>query len=133
MMKITKIVKTILTGACVYYAAASLILLVAKLILDGDAGAIISVGNFLLLFPFGLSISVAQLIYRLPSLPRWGRMLLHYLISLTAFLLFLWLPSKAQTSPSSTLVALFLLSLLYWFLYLLGRLTKKRFHSFREE
>lgn len=133
MMKITGIVKTILTGACVYYTAASLILLVVKLILDGDTGGIISVGNFLLLFPFGLSISVAQFICRLPSLPRWGRMLLHYLISLTAFLLFLWLPSKAQTTPSSTLVALFLLSLLYWALYLLGRLTKKRFHSFREE
>ena len=133
MMKISNIFKTILTGACVYYAVASLILLLMKLILDGDLDGIISVGNFLLLFPFGLAVSGAQFIYRLSPLPRWARMLLHYFISLAAFLLFLWLPSRARVSPSSTPIALFLLSLLYWAVYLLGSLAKKRFHSFREE
>ena len=133
-MKVSTILKQFFVGACVYYTLASVVLLLLNIILDGgNLERMIGLTNFLLLFPFGLALSGAGMIYRHTSMPRWSRLLLHYLITLLAFLFFLWLPSRAATTPTAIMTALFLLSLLYWAIYLIAVLSRKRFQSFREE
>ena len=132
-MKISEILKKLFTGACIYYSAASVALILLKLILSGAQNSVISVISFLLLFPFGLTVSGAQMVYRRSPLPSWSRLLLHFLMILSAFFLFLWLPAQSHASAGSTLVALFLLTVAYWVVFLIVKLTVKRFHSIKEE
>ena len=132
-MKTSNVIKNLLTGACVYYAIASLALILLRLILIGSTNGVISIVSFLCLFPFGLAISGAQMIYRRSSLPAWSRLLLHFLIIFLAFFLFLWLPAQTKASPVNTLIVLFGLALVYWIVFLIVHVTVKRFRSFKEE
>ena len=108
-MKATVILKKLITGACVYYAAASLIVLVTAALIRGDLNGTVAALNYLMLFPFGLALSAAGMLVRCGRLPGWGRWLLHFLITLAAFFCFLWLPSNANAGASSVLMVLLLL------------------------
>lgn len=133
-MKFSAVVKRLLTGACVYYSVFSLVLLIINVIINGQvAGTALSVLNVLLLFPFSLSLSGAEFIRKSDKLSGGVRVLLHYLILAAAFLLFLWAPSGAQKTIQSALLLLFLVSVVYWIIFAICRLTVKRFHSFKEE
>ena len=60
-MKISTLIKKLLTGACVYYAVFSMLLIVIGIILKGSISDVaISVVNTLLLFPFGLAMTGAH-------------------------------------------------------------------------
>lgn len=133
-MKPSSVLKKLFTGACIYYAAFSLALLLINVILAGGAaGKIPGVLNMLLLFPFSLLLSGAEFIRKNDRLSEIVRISLHYLIFTTACILFLWLPSNASKEFRFVLGMIVLISLLYWLVYLICRLTVKRFHSFREE
>ncbi len=133
-MKFSVVLKRLFTGACVYYSAFSLALLLINVVLAGGTdGRVIGVLNVLLLFPFSLALSAAEFIRKNDKLSGAVRMLLHYFIFTAAFMLFLWLPSKTSKSVINVLLTLFLLTVLYWLTYLICHFTKKRFHSFKEE
>ena len=133
-MKFSTLIKQLLTGACVYYAIASLLLLLINILIKGSISEVaISVLNVVLLFPFGLAMSGAQMLLKSPSLPKLAGMLLHFTITLTAFLLFLLLPANPHAKAGYYLIALLLVAILYWIGYAVVTLTKKRFQSFREE
>lgn len=134
-MKFSVALKKTFTIACIYYAVISLALLLIQAIANGgfDSTAIGTL-NFLLLFPFSLSIAAAQTLNRHANLSTAVRRLLHYLIFTLAFFLFLWLPSlNADSKPMNSLIVLLLFSGLYWLVVLIVSVTKKRFHSLREE
>jgi hypothetical protein len=134
-MKFSVALKKTFTAACIYYAVISLALLLLQAIANGGFhSTAVGTLNFLLIFPFSLSISVAQAIHLHASFSAAARRLLHYLIFTLAFFLFLWLPSlNADSKPMNSLIVLLLFSVLYWLVALIVSVTKKRFHSFREE
>lgn len=133
-MKTSVVIKRLLVGACVYYSVFSLMLLIINVMINGQvAGSALSVPNVLLLFPFSFSLSGAEFIRKSEKLSGGVRMLLHYLILAAAFLLFLWLPSNTQKTVQSAFLLLFLVSIVYWLICGICRLTVKRFHSFEEE
>ncbi len=134
-MKFSVALKKTFSVACIYYAVISLALLLIQAIANGGFEAT-AVGtlNFLLIFPFSLSISAAQTLHLHASLSGAVRRLLHYLIFTLAFFLFLWLPTiNADSNPMNSLIVILLFSALYWLVVLIVSATKKRFHSFREE
>ena len=133
-MKTSTAIKQLLSGACIYYTVASLLVLGISILIKGSLNAVvIGVGNVLLLFPFGVAMSGAQMILQHTKQSNGMRRLWHFLITLTAFYLFLWLPARAKSQFTGHLLALVLITLLYWVVILIAHLIKKRYHSLREE
>ncbi len=131
MKTFTKI-KQWFVGGCVWYAAVSIIFLIIDLALSKNATHVISSTSFLLIFPFGLSMSGAGMLYS-SKLPRWSRILSHYLISVISFLLFMLLPAGSVSSGVFVLLMLVLLSVIYWILFALVHIFQVRWKRVVEE
>ena len=132
MKTFTKI-KQWLVGGCVWYAIISLIFLIIDLIISSNnATHVVSATSFLLMFPFGLSMSGAGMLYK-TKLPRWSRILLHYVISVVSFLLFMLLPAGSISSGVYVLLMLVLLTVIYWILFALVHIFSIRWKRVVEE
>ena len=132
-MKTFSKIKQWLVGGCVWYAVISLIFLIIDIALSNTkATHVISSTSFLLIFPFGLSMSGAGMLYR-SKLPRWSRILSHYLISVVSFLLFMLLPAGSASSGVYVLLMLVLLTVIYWILFALVHIFSKRWKRVVEE
>ena len=132
-MKTLKKIKQWFTGGCVWYAIISLIFLIIDLVISQkDATHVISSTSFLLIFPFGLAMSGAGMLYK-SKLPRWSRILSHYLISIVSFLLFMLLPAGSTSSGVYVLLMLVLLSVIYWILFALVHIFAARWKRVVEE
>ena len=132
-MKTFSKIKQWLVGGCVWYAVISLIFLIIDIALSNTkATHVISSTSFLLIFPFGLSMSGAGMLYR-SKLPRWSRILSHYLISVVSFLLFMLLPAGSASSGVYVLLMLVLLTVIYWILFALVHIFAKRWKRVVEE
>ena len=131
-MKTFSKIKQWFVGGCVWYAIISLIFLVIDIALSKDATHVISSTSFLLIFPFGLSMSGAGMLYR-SKLPRWSRILSHYIISIVSFLLFMLLPAGSLSSGVYVLLMLVLLTVIYWILFALVHIFSMRWKRVMEE
>jgi hypothetical protein len=132
-MKTFSKIKQWLVGGCVWYAVISLIFLIIDIALSNTkATHVISSTSFLLIFPFGLSMSGAGMLYR-SKLPRWSRILSHYVISVVSFLLFMLLPAGSASSGVYVLLMLVLLTVIYWILFALVHIFAKRWKRVVEE
>ena len=132
-MKLFAKIKQWFVGGCVWYVVISLIFLAIDLILSNtNATHVISSTSFLLIFPFGLSMSGAGMLYK-SKLPRWSRILLHYLISVVSFLLFMLLPAGSASTGVYVLLMLVLLTVIYWILFALVHIFSARWKRVVEE
>ena len=132
-MKTFSKIKQWLVGGCVWYAVISLIFLIIDIALSNTkATHVISSTSFLLIFPFGLAMSGAGMLYR-SKLPRWSRILSHYLISVVSFLLFMLLPAGSASSGVYVLLMLVLLTVIYWILFALVHIFLTRWKRVIEE
>ena len=132
-MKTFSKIKQWLVSGCVWYAVISLIFLIIDIALSNTkATHVISSTSFLLIFPFGLSMSGAGMIYK-GKLPRWSRILLHYVISVVSFLLFMLLPAGSTSSGVYVLLMLVLLTVIYWVLFALVHIFAARWKRVVEE
>ena len=116
-MKSDNILKSLLRGSCVWFTAISLAMLIFGMLFSKNADYVATL-SFLLFFPCGLSLSAAGLIYKNEKIGKGLRRLLHYLITILAFVLFIWLPSDASVTFPFVLLLFFLLTALYWLVYL---------------
>ena len=120
-------------SGCVWYAVISLMFLIIDVVLSAsDATHVISSTSFLLIFPFGLSMSGAGMLFR-SKLPRWSRILLHYGISILSFLLFMLLPAGSASSGVYVLLMLVLLTVIYWILFAIVHIFAERWKRVLEE
>ena len=132
-MKTFQKLKQWLVGGCVWYAIVSLIFLIIDLIISQkNATHVVSATSFLFMFPFGLSMSGAGMLYR-SNLPRWSRILSHYLISIISFLLFMLLPAGSLSSGVYVLLMLVLLTVIYWILFAIVHIFRVRWKRVMEE
>ena len=131
-MKTFAKIKQWFTGGCVWYAIVSVIFLIIDLALSKDATHVISSTSFLLIFPFGLAMSWAGMIYQ-GKLPRWSRILFHYVISVVSFLLFMLLPAGSASTGVYVLLMLVLLTVIYWILFAIVHIFAARWKRVVEE
>ncbi len=131
-MNFWKNFKRWLLGTSAWYTAVSLCFLTIELFAGGDSYAI-SATSFALLIPFGGCMSAAGMLYGSTSIPRWGRILSHYLITVIGFALFLVLPSQSVFNPVFLLLLLTLLTVLYWILFALVHIFRGRWKKIMEE
>ena len=121
-----------LCGACYYFTGISLFIILLFMALFNEEQAI-SGSAFLLVFPASLVMSAGGLLLGVKAIPRWARNLLHYLFTLLAVFLFLWLPHNPIASPSTVLILLAVFTLVYWLLFLLVHLIGGRIRRLMEE
>lgn len=124
-------VKTVFARTCIWFTLLGTGLMLLRILIDGADGAI-SIPRFLLLLPCGLFLALAGFVYRNSRLSGWSRLLLHYLFTILAFFLFLWLPMGSHGSVQN-LLAIFLCTLLYALGFGIVRLTRHRYRNMREE
>lgn len=131
-MKALQQFKKWIVGGCIWYAILNVgfLLIWALFFFDAEKNVGPSLGAFALLIPAALTISLATRLYQTEQIPRWARILLHYLLTVLAVFLFLYLPADAKKSPSSGLVMFALFTAVYWVLFvavtLLAGAWKKR-------
>ena len=126
-------IKRWFVSGCVWYAVISLIFLIIDVVLSAsDATHVVSSTSFLLIFPFGLSMSGAGMLFR-SKLPRWSRILLHYGISILSFLLSMLLPAGSASSGVYVLLMLVLLTVIYWILFAIVHIFAERWKRVLEE
>ena len=123
-----------LRGGCVYFTLLALLMLFINLALaGGEAVNYVKVSSFLLFFPCGLGISLADCFRKSKVLPGWGRMLLHSATVTLSLLLFLWLPANSQARASTAFLLFAAFTILYWICYLLIHLIGNRIRRLLDE
>lgn len=127
-----QLIKQIFSGTCLWFTLLAVGLMLIRLIADGNGDGIIEIPRFLLLLPCGLFLAAAGTVYRHTALAAWVRLLLHYLLSMLAFFLFLWLPAGGHTAVKNLLAIVFF-SLIYVAVFAVVLLTRKRIRGIREE
>ena len=110
-------IKNWLRGACFWYTLISLFMLIFGLMFSKNANNVSTV-SFLLFFPSGLCMSAAGMIYRNEKIGKSLRLLIHYLTTLLTFILFVWLPTGVKHTFPFILLLLFLITAIYWLIYL---------------
>lgn len=131
-MKLFRFLQKWMRGACLWFTTISLCALVIGAMIPTSA-PMLKITSFLLLFPFALSIAGANMLLRAGSPARWLRWLLHFGITLAAFLLFIWLPSNTAAQPATLLLLLVLFSVIYWILFLVIHTLHVRITRLLEE
>ena len=105
-----------LRGGCVYFTVIALCLTLFDF-LSSSPGSIAS-SAFLLIFPAALTISGASMLLHSDTMPRWARILCHYLLTVFAIFVFLYLPTKKTVQPMQALLMFLVFSIVYWILFL---------------
>ena len=123
-MKIWDFIKKILKNTCVYYTLISVALLLLGL-LDGNGTLGVGFNSSALLFiPFSVCMALAQELLCCKSLSRAVRYLGHYAITLAATVVLF--SFKASFTSSNLIVLLALLTVLYWMIFGIAVLIRKR-------
>lgn len=125
-------IKRLFTGTCVWFTVLAVGLMLIRSAMGGFDGAIIDVSRFLLLLPCCLFWAGAGTIYRHTALSGQVRLLAHYLLTILAPFLFLWLPSGTHAGAQN-LLAIGLLTVLYALGFGIFLLTRHRFRNIKEE
>lgn len=129
-MKTWQTLKRWLNGGCVYFTVISLFFLLLNLATPEKS---ITPVSFLRIVPAALTISLGGLLLKWQVIPRWARCLAHYALLMLAFFLFLWIPLNPIASPSTTLIVIVVLSVVYWLIFLLVHLIGARIRRLMEE
>ena len=106
-----------LRGGCFWFTLISLFMLIFGLMFSTNADNVATV-SFLLFYPCGLCLSAAGMLYKYEKIGMGLRRLFHYLITMLAFVLFIWLPSGAQATFPFILLLFILITAIYWLIYL---------------
>ena len=112
-MIILQALKKWLGGACVWFTAASLVMLLIGILFLPNMDYIATL-SYLLFFPFGLCMSCAGMLLRAERIAPTWRILLHFVITLASFILFVFLPSGVTLTLPFIFFFLLLFSIIYW-------------------
>ncbi len=132
-MNFWKSLKKWVVDGCVYYTVVSIVLILLGLLSAASESRWNIPANFWQIMPLSLAFAFAGNVLRSNKLARWKRYLLHYIIYLSAFVIFFFLPSNAKPQPISILLILVLLTALYWAIFGLVLLIRSRIRRLMED
>lgn len=133
-MKAWKLIKRILTCACVVYTILTVALIVFQFILTGtDTGLYVS--RFLWAFVFSVAFGCAEQIRKTSSLSGALRLFLHVSITVAAFFLCLILPAAVSSNirPSTSFLIIVMLLIVYFLCFGISRIFRTRLKQAKEE
>ena len=108
--------KKIALGTCIYYTAATFLILFLYFVLNVDTTLGVQPVILIAILPFAFFFAVANTIYRHTELEIGWRILIHYALSVGGAFLFLYLPNKDPAQSGAAALLLFLIFTLIYFL-----------------
>ena len=122
--------KKIWLNACVYYTVTTFLLIFLFWLISDDITRAMHPVALMLILPFSLCFAAANTVFKHAKFAKWGKVLLHYAITMAGIWLFLFLPNKSDgQTASGALILYIVLSLIYAVimgvvLYLQGRINR---------
>lgn len=107
--------KKIALGTCVYYTAATFLILFLYFVINVDLSAGVNPVALITILPFAFMFSVANVIYRHTELRFVARMLLHYALTVGGAFTCLYLPNKSPEQQTAGAILLFLIFTVIYF------------------
>ena len=107
--------KKIVLGTCVYYTAATFLILFLYFVINVDLSAGVNPVALITILPFAFMFSVANVIYRHTELRFVARMLLHYTLTVGGAFTCLYLPNKSPEQQTAGAILLFLIFTVIYF------------------
>lgn len=129
--KTTYSIKKILINTAITYTT---VVLFVCFVLTGvtENSANISPLNFLYIFPFSLCFSFANYLHRSERIGIAVKFVLHFFLTIGGFFFFLYLPAFKNGKRSSSILVLFIITIVYLLVYgivlLLSKRWKREFH-----
>ncbi len=108
--------KKIALGTCIYYTAATFLILFLYFILNVDTTLGVQPVILIAILPFAFFFAVANTIYRHTELEIGWRALIHYALTVGGAFLFLYLPNKDPGQKTAAALLLFLIFTIVYFL-----------------
>lgn len=122
-LRFMKIFKRSVASACIYFTAISVFLLAVQLIFGEQTDTTtVTPFRFILILPYSFVISLANIFYKSEASYPFARVICHYLAVVVGFFLFMYLPTVTDVIGSTSLVVLFLTTVLYVFAYVIVKL-----------
>ncbi len=113
-MKLKDYLKKIALDSCVYYTAATFLVLFIYFALNTDLSGGVQTHALIAILPFSICFATANRLYRHSALDKWLRVMIHYTLTIGGAFLFLYLPNKdPQQSTSQALLLFLVFSLIY--------------------
>ena len=108
-MKPKDFAKHIALGTCVYYTAATFLILFIYFALNIDLSGGMQAGALVAILPFAFCFALANCIYRHTALVTSLRFVLHYVLTVGGAFLFLFVPNRDPQQKTSSALLLFLI------------------------
>ncbi len=122
---ITDYFKRILKDACVWFTAISVLILSVQLIFGEESDyTTVTPFRFILIYPYSLLISGANILMKYTKLNYFVRAVCHYFAVIWGFFFLMYLPASMNAGGSTLLVAISLLTLTYVILFTVVKLIK---------
>lgn len=116
------IIKTVFLNSCAFYTLFSMLILATQLFSSRD---MIDPGRFFMLFPFAISISLSNLIFKVTTIRKSIKLLIHCFLTTLSFYLFMCLPMKNAKNGVLTVIFIVLYVFVFVFTVIIKRLTQK--------
>ena len=107
--------KKIALGTCVYYTAATFLILFLYFVINVDLSAGVNPVALITILPFAFMFSVANVVYRHTELKFVARLLLHYALTVGGAFTCLYLPNKSPEQKTAGAILLFLIFTILYF------------------
>ncbi|MBQ9806289.1 MAG: hypothetical protein IJW49_07275 [Clostridia bacterium] len=130
-MKIWNLIKKIFKSTCVYFTLISIVFMLLGIIGGNDASGIGFKSSALLFIPFGICMALAQELLCAKTLSALTRYLGHCAITLIAFVVLL--SANADFTFAKLIVLIVLLLILYWIIFGIALLIRRRLKNLMEE
>ncbi len=131
-MKSLQILGKWLTGMCIYFTIFAVPFTLIGLLISSDPQKSIELGSYMLFLPAAACISGGGILLSSRSIPKWIRILGHYLITVLSVILFIWLPNNTIARSSTAIILFVGFSALYWLIFGLVQLVRKRIRRLLE-
>ena len=116
------VAKTVFFNSCVFYTLFSMLILATQLFSSRD---MIAPGRFFMLFPFALSVSLANLIFKASTINKKVKLLIHCFLTTFSFYLFMCLPMKNTKTGILIVIFIALYVIIVAIASVIKRLTQK--------
>ena len=108
-------VKSVTFRTCLYFTCIVLFLLAAQASATADSVAkYVEPSRFLMIFPFALTVSLADMVWGAKNAKTALKLIVHYVVVTVAFYVFLYLPVQSTQNPTSPIIIIALLSVIYF-------------------
>lgn len=123
-MKLRIFLKKLFTNTCVYFTLVSVVMILLGLLDQSSASGIGFNTSALLFIPFAILMALAQELLCAKKLSRAARYFGHFAITLAAIIALF--ATKASFTSTNLIILLALLSVLYWLIFGIVVLIRKR-------